>query len=183
MSAAEPPVSVLGTTWSESEQWEWQRSGFLGLRRELVAAPPLRFLDWTVDGRPLRDRLAFADGTPCRDITPFVAGEDVDSFAVAHLAALLGEGGQGRDPWVRYSDGRAALFFCPQCFGLDCGSVSAEVVFTESSVEWREVAYQDGMTEAIATEEVPAFSLVFDRSAYEAILRTLVKRWEASSSD
>lgn len=93
------------------------------------------------------------------------------------------KGGEGRDPWVCYSDGRAALLFCPQCFGLDCGSVSAEVVFTESTVEWREVAYQDGITETIATEEVPSFSLVFDRSAYEATLRTLVKRWGASSSD
>jgi hypothetical protein len=179
VSAPEPAVSVLGTRWSESERWKVQRTGFLGLRTSVVAAPPLRFIDWTVDGQPLRDRLVLLDGTPCNDITPVLEDEGADPFATAYLKALLGEVGvtsrPGRDPWVRYSDGRAALLFCPQCFGLDCGSVSAEIVVTESTVEWREVAYQDGMTESIVVAEVPSFSLIFDRSAYEATLRALVK--------
>lgn len=178
MLNAPDSVSVLGTEWSESPQWEPMSIGFFGLRSKNVELPPIRFLDWTIDGEPLRDRLDHQDGSPCLNVTFLVEGSEGDRFAVESLKALLGKSASGFDPWVEYTDGRAGVLFCPQCGGLDCGAVSAEIVMGDELVEWRTVAYQDGVTEAVLTDTGPAFSLVFNRVEYESLLRSLLDRWE-----
>lgn len=177
------PVSLLGTLWADREQWETKWRGFLGLRPQFVQRPPLRYLDWTIDGVPLRDRLAFSNGTECTDITFMTEGSEGDPCILESLRALLLENDSGLDPWVQFTDGRAGIYFCPQCGDLLCGAVSAEVRYTDTTVEWRDVAYQggviteDGMTEGINTEEVPAFSLTFDRTQYEDTVRALLAEW------
>lgn len=178
MPSSPASVSELGTRWSESPRWHSKSTGFLGLRTKTIALPPVRFLDWTIDGEPLRNRLGFDDGRPCRDITFLVEGSEGDRYAVESLKALLGESNSGFDPWVQYTDGRAGLLFCPQCGGLDCGAVSAEVVVGDDVVEWKTVAYQDGITGDVLLDSGPSFSLVFDRGMYEFFLRALLDRWD-----
>lgn len=75
------------------------------------------------------------------------------------------------------------IYFCPMCGDLLCGAVRADVSFTETTVVWRDIAYQggaiteDGMTEPTNVQEVPAFSLTFDRAQYERTARALVADW------
>ena len=168
------PVSVLGTRWAESERWKTKVRGLFRLRIEATALPPLRFLDWTIDGTPLRDRLAFPDGTPCRDITFITADSEGDPYLIESLRALLLENESGFDPWVQFTDGRAGLLFCEQCGDLACGAVSADVWMSDTTVEWRDIAYQSGTTEEIGTDEVSAFTVRFDRAQYEATVRALM---------
>jgi hypothetical protein len=181
-------TSVLGAVWAESERWEVKRFGFLGLRAKPVVAAPLRFLDWTIDGQPLRDRMAFPDGTVCREITFLTEGSEGDRYAIESLRVLLGEREAGADPWVRYSDGRAGVLFCEQCGGLDCGAVTAEVVVGDSHVEWRDIAYQNvpellgDVSEMLGTDEVPAFTLRFDRRSYESTVADLLAQWSGQGT-
>lgn len=177
------PLAVLGTHWTECEQWETKWRGFLRMRPEFVPAPPLRYLDWTIDGVPLRDRLTLADGAECPDITFMTEGGEGDPFVIESLRALLLESESGFDPWVQFTDGRAGIYFCAGCGDLACGAVSADVRYTETTVEWRDIAYQgggisdDGMTEAVNVEEVPSFSITFDRAQYEGTVRALLAEW------
>lgn len=177
MSHVADPLAVLGTRWAESECWDLKWRGFFRFRPELVARAPLRFLDWTIDGQPLRDRLAFANGRACENITFLTEGSYGDPFAIESLRALLLENESGFDPWVQFTDGRAGLLFCPQCGDLECGAVSADVRFTRDAVEWRDIAYQSGVTEDTGTSEIPVFSLRFDRAQYETTVRGLLAEW------
>ncbi|MDO8149864.1 hypothetical protein [Isoptericola sp. b408] len=181
MSEAAVPLAVLGTRWEESERWDVRWRGFLWRRAEPIPLSPVRFLDWTVDGAPLRDRLALLYGAPCTDITFLTEGSRGDAFAVESLRALVLENESGVEPWVQFTDGRAGVLFCPQCGDLACGAVSADVRVTASAVEWRDIAYQDGISEAIQIDEVPAFTLRFDRAQYEATVRGLLMQWSSPS--
>lgn len=106
-----------------------------------------------------------------------MTGHSGDRATIESLRALLGEDTSGFDPWVEFDDGRAAILFCPVCADLGCGAVSAEVVLGGTTAEWRTIAYQDGADGRIGTEEVPAFTLVFDRTQYEAVVRRQLEKW------
>lgn len=172
------PLAVLGVEWAQREQWETAWRGFLRPRAEMVAVPPVRFLDWTIDGRPLRDRLTSSDGRACEDITLLSDHSVGDHSAIESLRALLSEDTPGMNSSVRFSDGRAALLFCPTCGGLDCGAVTAEVRVSAITVEWRDVAYQDGSTGDVLPD-APAFTLRFNRMQYETTVRALLTKWIA----
>jgi len=164
----------------EVEQWAPKQRGLLWMRRTQAPPPPLRLLDWTVDGTPLRDRLACPDGTLCREVTFLTEGSDGDARAVESLRALLLENVSGFDPWVQFTDGRAGILFCPQCGDLDCGTVSADVRYTGDVVEWRDIGYQDGFADGVAADsELAPFTLRFDRAQYEGLLRSLLTQWSA----
>ncbi|BFM23794.1 hypothetical protein [Microbacterium sp. che218] len=178
MASPTDPLAVLGAQWAERERWETAWRGFLRPRAEIVAVAPVRFLDWTIDGRPLRDRLTSSDGRACEDITLLADHSSGDQYAIESLRALLSEDTPGMDSSLRFSDGRTGLLFCPTCGGLDCGAVTAEVRVTESTVEWRDVAYQDGSTGDVLPD-APAFTLRFDRVQYETTVRALLTKWRA----
>ena len=177
MASSDVPVSVLGARWANSERSEW-KAGFLGFGGRFVEVEDVRFLDWTVDGIPLRNRLAFRDGSPCFDITFLTQGSEGEPFAVASLRALLRTSGSALDQRVQFSDHRVGLLFCPQCGGLDCGAVTTEVRVGGDVVEWRDVAYQEGMSGDVRADEVPAFSVTFDRAQYESFVRSLLRQWD-----
>lgn len=179
MSSDADPLAVLGTRWAEHARWDRRRLGFFRLRTEQVALAPLRFLDWTIDGLLLRDRLAFPNGRACEDITFLTEGSHGDPFAIESLRVLLREKTSGIDPRIQHDDGRAGVLFCPVCGGLDCGTVSTDVHFTDTTVEWRNVAYQDGLTGQVVAYEVPAFTLRFDRRQYEATVCALLAEWSS----
>ena len=102
------------------------------------------------------------------------AESEGDPFLIESLRALLLENESGLNPWVRFNDGRAGLLFCAQCGDLACGAVSADVWMSDTTVEWRDIAYQSGTTEAINTDGVSAFTVRFDRAHYEATVRELM---------
>lgn len=180
MSVTDPPLVTLGTLWAEFQRWDPKARGFR--RRATPAAPwTLRILDWTVDGVPLRDRLTFPIGRPCDEVTFMTGPYRGGRFVTESLRALLLENESGFDPWVQFTDGRAGVLFCPQCGDLACGAVSTDVRFTEGAVEWRDIAYQSGVTEELDTSEIPAFSLRFDRAQYEATVRGLLAEWSSPS--
>lgn len=176
MSDSVSSLAVLGTRWTEFPTSKPRRRGFLGLRSEQVERT-VSILDWTIDGRPLRDRLGFADVRPCIEVTFMSQTNRGWDFTIESLRALLLENESGFDPWVQFTDGRAGILFCPQCGDLDCGAVSADVRFKGSVVEWRDVAYQNGFTDGVFPDDPPAFSLRFDRAQYEATVRALLADW------
>jgi hypothetical protein len=120
-----------------------------------------------------------ANDRPCTDVTFLAEGSEGDRYAIESLRALLLENETGFDPWVQFTDGRAGLLFCEVCGDLGCGAVSADVRINDSTVEWRDVAFQDGSSEALSVEEVAPFTLRFERTAYEATVRALLTRWGA----
>lgn len=182
MSTGAGPLVVLGTRWTEHSRGETRSTGFWRRRAERVDLAPRRFLDWTIDDQPLRDRLTFPDGRVCDDITFLTEGSRGDRFAIASLRALLRENVPGGDPWVQYADGRAGVLFCPQCGGLDCGAVSADVHIGATTVEWRNVAFQIDVPGGVAQCGVPWFTLRFDRAQYEATVREVLAAWTESPS-
>lgn len=173
------PLAVLGVEWAEREQWRTVWRGFLRLRAEEVAIAPLRYLDWTVDGRPLRDRLILSNGRKCEDITFLSEGSHADELAIGSLRVLLGQDVSERDSRVRYDDGRVGLLFCPGCGGLDCGGVSADVRVLDTTVEWRSVGYQDSWHPFEPEQDVPVFTLRFDRPQYETTVRAILALWDS----
>ncbi|WP_307480951.1 hypothetical protein [Microbacterium trichothecenolyticum] len=170
---------MLGVRWAEHPQWDVKIRGLLRRRVDATACEPLRFIDWTIDGQPLRDRLAFSNGRTCEDITFLTEGFPADGVTAASLRALLGEDASDMDPWVRYADGRVGLLFCPGCGGLDCGGVSADVRVMDTTVEWRNIGYQSGDEPFDAEQRVPVFTLHFDRTQYEATVRALLVAWDS----
>lgn len=47
----------------------------------------------------------------------------------------------------------------------------------ETTVEWRNVTYQDGLTGEVGGPDAPAFTLRFDRTQYETTVRALLEEW------
>ncbi|OZD55717.1 hypothetical protein CH252_07695 [Rhodococcus sp. 06-1477-1B] len=178
MSSDSDARAVLGAQWAERDDGTIEWRGFLGLRPKVVARPPLMFLEWTIDGRPLRDSLVFSNGRTCEDITFLTEGARADELAIGSLRVLLGEHAADVESRVRYDDGRVGLLFCPGCGGLDCGGVSAEIRATDTTVEWRNVGYQDSWHPFDPKQDVSVFTLRFDRSQYETTVRGLLAWWD-----
>lgn len=186
MEEAAVPISVLGTRWAGSPHGKTKSTGFLGLKEEWVELPPLRFLDWTVDGEFLRDRVATQD-YESTEITWMLEGSTLKASELqrrvgASLRALLSERGSAIDREVQFGDGRVAVLFCRGghaefvCGDLACGAVSADISFTASAVEWRDVTYQDAIADELWTE-MPRRNFRFERKAYEATIEALLAEW------
>ena len=171
-------ASELGTSWFVSEQWKAEGTGLFGLRTQLVALPPITFLDWTIDGKPLRDRLGGDGGTPCREVSYLAEHTKGDLFALKSLKALVGEFEAEFDPDVRLRDGRVAAPYCPLCWEVDCGAVTVDLVMGERFVDWNSVAIQDGITGDLCARDADLFSVCFRRQEYESVVRSLITEWE-----
>lgn len=130
---------VLGTVRAAAEDSFSEPRGWLGWRSR-VRHVPVEFLDWTVDDVTLRSLLRLPKGRLPNERTLMVKGFEQTSFATSSLVALLdehhGEYEDAGDDWVRYQDGRTAIFYCPQCGALDCPSITARIEFTDSTVRW-----------------------------------------------
>ncbi|GEK79410.1 hypothetical protein ABA31_07610 [Agrococcus baldri] len=146
----------------------------------------MRFLDWTVDGEPVRDWFAvkgfkrfeitwMVEGSPKRDL---MISENRDRPMVdASLMALLPDCGLPLDRDVHFNDGRVAILYCDACGELSCGALTAEVRATDSTVQWRNLTYQDA-TSGEFWPDMPRRDVTFERSAYEATVRGLLTEWE-----
>ncbi len=112
---------------------------------------------------------------------------DLHDLAVADLRALLGvvldqPEAELNTPYpredapTRFADGRVALLFCVACASIECGALSAEIVFEDDLVQWRDIAWQDGHVHfCVADQELPVFSASFDRAQYVELLGKLLE--------
>lgn len=170
--------SVLGWSWTSYEQTTTVMRLF---RKDLHEMRLVPVVEWLIDGEPLTERLRFPNGTPCGDLTLMHDAPHFPPSAVASLRALLLLAGPEQEP-VDFSDGRVGILYCP-CGDLYCGAVSADVVTSEDAVEWRDIAHQDGNTEQLGVSEIPAFTVSFERSAYESTINSLLEEWTARADD
>ena len=90
-----------------------------------------------------------------------------------YLRATLGEPVE-RD-WTIMSDGRVPLLVCGTDFDLNCRALTAELVVSGTTVEWRAIAWQvDYEPLDLEEQEQPVITLTFDRRQYEAVVRPLL---------
>ncbi|MFC9336446.1 hypothetical protein [Arthrobacter sp. NPDC057009] len=124
-------------------------------RRQLSAGPAMasydeypredkhqiEFLDFFVDGQPLRELLSVPDEmakpeqetTALRDDWPHAAVEQLDRL----MALIPGD----------FSDGRVSLLICPVCGDQACGALTMELTTAADTVTWRRFGWQDGITD------------------------------------
>ncbi len=134
------------------------------------------FDDWTIDGLPLRDLVAGLGNRPPLERT-FMTDDRADpAFAAESLRALIDEDTRSRDPWVRFSDGRVGLLFCPACGDMDCSTLSAQVLVDDRRVVWQDIAYQVGY-QPFSLDDMTPMTLTFEREKYEALIRQLLSQW------
>ena len=164
-------ISVLGTQWA-GEEW----TELKGFWRPHEVCHTIRFLDWTVDGSPLRNLIRFVDGSvpsePSFLDTQFRSGPQPG----ASLRALLGKGDPTAEDPICFSDGRVALLRC-WCGDIFDRSVSADIRFTDSLVRWNEIALQDEPNVWTGPDGVEPFSLTFARDQYESTVNALLHDW------
>ncbi|ROR65084.1 hypothetical protein [Agrococcus jenensis] len=176
MTEAEPLLSVLGTRWVEDPTVDVRWRGFLRLRMDVVDAQARRSLGWTVDGEPVRDWFT-TDDVELNETTHIVEGATDGGLVDASLGAPLPDRAAAFDPDVHFDDGRVAILFCAACGDLECGALSVDLRWTETTVEWRNVTYQDTISGELWTPEMPVRSVRFEREAYEATIRDLLGQW------
>ncbi len=89
---------------------------------------PRRFLDFVMDGRSLYEQLGSPDFiTPLGWISPASQEAIVNTLTLA-IAPTLAEN-------------RQALYVCPECGDLACGSITAVIVRDGGHVVWRDFAW------------------------------------------
>ncbi|WP_420121643.1 hypothetical protein [Nakamurella sp.] len=121
-------------------------------------------LDWTIDGAPLRQHLT-DEGDEGRGFERVTMLGDAPDQALEQIDRLL-----GRD-WPDGDDGRTALLVCAECGSLDCGAVTALVVFSRDTVEWRDIRFEYPRCHGHPPEsEIPPVTFAFDRHRYTALL-------------
>ncbi|MQA36126.1 hypothetical protein [Modestobacter roseus] len=141
-------------------------------RRKMVPRA-FTYLEWTIDGVPLREVVAWPDGSVAREVTPVGNGAALPEYEVDYLRAVLGE--PVSREWAVMPDGRVPLLVCEVDFDLDCRALTAELVRSDDRVEWRDIAWQVTYEPLDLTEqELPVMTLAFDRQQYDDVVRPLL---------
>ncbi|WP_370287645.1 hypothetical protein [Nocardioides sp.] len=166
----ERTCSVLGTTAAVVVHHVDERVGWF--RRQLVPRE-FPYLEWTIDGVPLTRVAAWPDGEVAGEVTPIQNGYAMRDYEADYLRAMLGDPVE-RD-WTIMSDGRVPLLVCGIDFDLNCRALTAERVLGADTVEWRDIAWQAHDEPLDLGEQAqPAFSLTFDRTQYDSVVRPLL---------
>ena len=163
--------STLGVVEDHYVAYHDERVGWF---RHKSVEHTITYLDWTIDGRPLRELVRYVDGSVPREVS--VLQNDWSALGVGRslLNSLLGLPARGGFD-VAMPDGRIALLFCPTCFDLCCATLTTEVEISDSYVEWRDIAWQVGYDPLDLTDsEFDPPTLTFDRAQYEAELNRLL---------
>lgn len=133
---------------------------------------PVTFLDFLVNGRPLRDLLDVPEDweEPLQGTT--VLRDDWRPTAVTgYLDRLLGV--LPGD----YDDGRVSLLICPICGDLWCGALSMELIVSPRTVTWHKFGWQ-GDADDDEPQPFQERSFTFDRAEYEQLLRGLREHYK-----
>lgn len=166
----ERPMSVLGTAPDVVVEKVDEKVGWL--RRKSVPRE-FPYLEWTVDGVPVRQVVAWPTGEVVGEVTPIQNEYAAREYEADYLRAILGEPVE-RD-WTIMSDGRIPLLVCSIDFDMNCRALTAELVVSGTLVEWRDIAWQvDYEPLDLAEQEQPVVSLKFDRRQYDAVVRPLL---------
>ncbi len=148
-----------------------ERAGWF---RRKIKGREIGFLDWTIDGVPLRVVIAWPNGAIAGEVTPIRNERAEREYRIDYLRALLG-GLVGSESAVM-PDGRVPLLVCPHDFDLGCRALTTEVVSDGDTVEWRDIAWQAASEPLhLAEQEMPVISLTFDRVQYEKVVRGLLE--------
>lgn len=131
---------------------------------------PLSFVDFLVDGRPLRECLNIPDDTACPDHETTALRDDWQPTAAVEYLEV-----QGFRPG-EFEDGRVALLLCPVCGDVWCGALSMELVLTQRTVTWTNFGWQEGPEDE--PELFPDQYFTFHRNEYEQLLQGLRERYE-----
>ncbi len=127
------------------------------------------FLDWAVDGVPLLDRLA----EPIRRAS--LTSSWMTTLAPNHPDALDQLSQLLDNTESTFDDGRVALYVCPQCSDRWWGTISTEVVFTDTLVQWRAFGSQGPRRRPELFE--PSVDFTFGRAQYEDVVVGLRPRF------
>jgi hypothetical protein len=122
------------------------------------------FLDFTIDGDPLHERLA----------------QPLDLISVLWLDHPAPE---ERQKAVRrllklapgdFPDDRVALYICPECGDLGCGAISVEILISEDKVIWRDFGYENNYESVVTRDRYKSIGpFEFERAAYEAVYQLM----------
>ena len=149
----EHETSVLTSAWAKAVE---ESIGGRWPRRTKIRTV-IRFRDWLIDGRPLRDWIAYGD--PRDNERPLMyESNQYDAGVAASLEALLSRDVGPEEESVRFPDGRTAILFCGACGDIWCGAISARVEVGKHFVVWSDIAFQDRVTNEISTDR-PALTL------------------------
>lgn len=165
--------SILGVVEDDYIAYHEERAGWF--RRRSVERT-ITYLDWTIDGEPLREILRYVDGRVPSEVTVLQNSEVSVGVSRVMLKSLLGlAGGGGPEFTIAMPDGRIALLVCPTCFDLCCATLTAEVEFSDAQVTWREIAWQVGYEPLdLTNSEFEPPTLTFSRAQYGAELMRLL---------
>lgn len=119
------------------------------------------YLDFLIDGQPLRDLLDIAGDFTTGLHRPW---QDMLDEELDHLC--------GRRTDHELSPGHIALFRCGECGDIGCGVLTAHLDIDEDHVTWLDFAWEDDADWGVERDDPPgwdeyrALSFVFDRQAY-----------------
>lgn len=139
------------------------------LAKDGFTKTPVNYLDYTVDGTQLAERLGVREP----EFLDYVGViQDARPFeTVTAIKRLLNET-PGDLP-----DGRVSLYACPECGDLACGAVTATIVIEHETVTWRAIGIQtDYDDEVFPLDGVDDADVTFHRRTYEGVLRRELER-------
>lgn len=172
----------------------------LGVQRSTVAlfegdqrlepeATELAVWEWTINGESLSEMfdgdtfvpLLYDHSVDLRDALLRLRGDITDPpvftprYERTFLDRLLRRKGT---PWAfsgsAYEDGRVCLLQCP-CGDLDCAALTAQVVISDRTVEWKDIGWQVTYEPFMDYNETLR-SATFDRAEYIALIDELLEK-------
>ena len=163
-------ISSLGTAPATVSVPVAEKGGWF---RQKLVPRAFTYVEWTIDGVPLREVMAWPDGSVAPEVTPMQNGYAESEYEADYLRAILGEP-ISREGTVM-PDGRVPLLVCHVDFDLNCRALTAELVRSDDRVEWRNIGWQAAYEPLDLTEqEMPVTTLVFDRQLYDDVVRPLL---------
>lgn len=167
-------MNVLGTIPARTSWTE-----VFGMVRRRERLHQIEYLDFTIDGTPLRTLVTQLPDTACPVEEMTRLSDEQPDEAVEQLRRLLGEVASD------FENGRVALLVCMVCGDLGCRALSASLTATEECVEWRDLGWQVDYEPFDGTEAdfTPPLTFRFDRSAYTSTLRGLLTYFEELLAD
>ena len=164
-------IAVLGVVENTYVVSDDERTGWF--RRRAVERT-ITFLDWTIDGRPLRELVADVDGRVPSEVTVLQNRGAAPGVGRDVLRLLLGRS-VGDEFSIVMPDGRAPILLCSMCFDLECATLTAEVVWHDDRAEWRDVAWQVARDDLhLEDSDFEPTTIVFDRAQYESLIHGLL---------
>ena len=165
--------ATLGVVLAPTEYVAVTRSFF----RSVETVTRVDHLDWTIDGVPLREVFGRANAhwSEPRECTFIPPAGPIDEWVAGSLRALLGGEEAAASPYG-FGGGRVGVLFCSVCAGLDCHTMSAEIVVGDDTVIWRKIGYQTDWEPFTLGDDQVGVSATFDRTQYETTIQELLKR-------